>query len=100
MTERPDEERHSQEEAEEESPQENPVKELLEGLERFGWRPANTLWGETERRRIETEKRREELMNAWRRHRIRTLPGHHDHALEDERVPENDEEDKGAEDEA
>ena len=101
MTERPDEERRLQEEeAEEESTQENPVEELLEGLERFGWRPANTLWGDTEQRRIETEKRREELINAWRRRRIRPSPGHKDNALEDERVPENDEEDKGAEDDA
>ncbi len=100
MTERPDEERRPQEKTEEESPQENPVEELLEGFEKFGWCPAKVLWGETERRRIATEKRRAELMIAWRRLRIRPPSSHKDGVLEDERAPENDEEDKGSEDNA
>ncbi len=39
-------------------------------------------------------------MSAWRRRRIRPSPDDKNSALGDERVPENDEEDKGSEDDA
>lgn len=51
----------------------NPVDELLESFERTRWRPAKSPWGAAERRRLETEKRREELMKAWRRRRGRAV---------------------------
>ena len=52
----------------------NPVEELLADLERIGWRPTRSPWGEMERRLRRTEERREELMVAWRRRRIRPAP--------------------------
>ncbi len=53
----------------------NPVEELLAGLERMGWRSTRSPWGEMERRLRQTQERREELMVAWRRRRIRLVDG-------------------------
>ena len=52
----------------------NPVEELLVGLERIGWRATRSPWGEMERRLRRVEERREELLVAWRRRRIRPVP--------------------------
>ncbi len=52
----------------------NPIEELIEGFEKTGWRPAKSPWGEAQRRARETEKRREELMKAWRRRRVGPAP--------------------------
>ena len=81
MTDRPNEERPNEERPWE---PENPVEELLKGFEKTRWRPAKAPWGETARRRLETEERREELMIAWRRRRIRPMPGPGEGASEDD----------------
>ncbi len=72
MTDRRDEEREEERPSEE---PENPVEELIDVFERMGWRPAKAPWGEAERRLREKEERREELMKAWRRHRVSDEPG-------------------------
>lgn len=54
---------------------ENPFGELLKGLEGTGRGPARPPWGEGERRYREMEKRREELLAAWRKRRTGTAPG-------------------------
>ncbi len=66
----------------------NPVEELLADLERMGRRPTRSPWGELERRLRRTEERREELMAAWRRRRIRPVPD----APEERRAPTSGEE--------
>lgn len=53
----------------------NPVEELLADLERIKWRPTRPPWGAMERRLRRTEERREELLVAWRRRRIRPVSG-------------------------
>lgn len=50
---------------------ENPVEELIEVFEKTRWRPAKAPWGEAERWMREKDERREELMRAWRRRRVR-----------------------------
>ena len=54
---------------------ENPIEELLADLGRIGWRPTRSPWAEMERRLRQTEERREELMVAWRRRRMRLVGG-------------------------
>lgn len=53
---------------------ENPIEELIEVFEKMGWRPARAPWGDAERRMQEKEARREELMKAWRRRRVHSIP--------------------------
>jgi hypothetical protein len=55
-------------------PDENPVVKLLEEFEKTAWRHTRSPRGEMEWWLRQTEERREELMVAWRRRRIRLAP--------------------------